>query len=160
MRIGFGYDVHRLVEDRALKLGGIDVPHKMGLLGHSDADVLIHAIIDALLGAAALGDIGTHFPPSDAKYKDISSIELLKHISALLRKNGYAVSNIDSTVVCEAPKLASYIPAMVKSLAEALRCDTGFVSVKATTEEGMGVTGSGEAISAYAVTLLTSGTGG
>jgi 2-C-methyl-D-erythritol 2,4-cyclodiphosphate synthase len=156
MRVGFGYDVHRLVKDRALILGGVDIPFRTGLLGHSDADVLIHAVIDALLGAAALGDIGAHFPPSDPKYKDISSIKLLCHVSTLLKEKGYGISNIDSTVVAEAPKLALYISVMVENIAGALGCAPGLVSVKATTEEGMGVTGSGEAISAYAVTLLSS----
>ncbi len=156
MRVGFGYDVHRLVEDRALILGGVDIPYAKGLLGHSDADVLVHAVMDALLGAAALGDIGTHFPPSDPQYKDISSIKLLGHVADLLKSNGYGVSNIDSTVVAEAPKLAPHISAMVAKIAEALGCEVGLVSVKATTEEGMGVTGSGGAIAAYAVTLISS----
>lgn len=154
MRVGFGYDVHRLVEGRPLILGGVVVPHEKGLLGHSDADVLLHAVIDALIGAAALGDIGAHFPPTDSAYKDISSIELLKRTALLINKNGYKAVNIDSTVVCESPRLALYIPAMIKNIAAALGCESPQVNVKAKTEEGLGFTGKGEGIAAYAVALV------
>ena len=154
MRIGFGYDAHRLVEGRRLVLGGVVVPFPKGLLGHSDADVLLHAVIDALIGAAGLGDIGTHFPPSDASYKDISSLELLTRAGELVSEGGFRVGNIDSTVVCEAPKLATHIPGMVENIASALKCDSGRVNVKAKTEEGLGFTGTGEGIKAYAVALL------
>ncbi len=154
MRIGFGYDVHRLVDGRRLLLGGVEVPFAKGLLGHSDADVLIHALIDALLGAAALGDIGKHFPPDDPQYKDISSLALLERVRELIKEKGYTISNIDSTVVCEEPRLSAHIEEMRGNLSRALEIDTDKVSIKATTEEGLGITGSGEGISAYAVTLL------
>jgi 2-C-methyl-D-erythritol 2,4-cyclodiphosphate synthase len=154
MRIGFGYDVHRLVEGRRLLLGGVEVPFAKGLLGHSDADVLIHAVIDALLGAAALGDIGKHFPPSDPQYKGISSLALLERVRELIKDKGYTISNIDSTVVCEEPRLSAHIEEMRGNLSRALEIDTDKVSVKATTEEGLGITGAGAGISAYAVTLL------
>lgn len=154
MRIGFGYDVHRLVEGRKLILGGVDVPHDKGLLGHSDADVLLHAIIDALIGAAALGDIGRHFPPSDNRYKDISSIELLKRTKELLDEKGFTIGNIDSTIVCEAPRLGVHIPGMVKNIAATLGCDETQVNVKAKTEEGLGFTGTGQGISAYSTALI------
>ncbi len=154
MRIGFGYDVHRLVEERELILGGVNVPYEKGLLGHSDADVLIHAIIDALFGAISLGDIGTHFPPTDPKYKGASSLKLLCHAAGLLKRKRYVLGNIDSTIVCEAPKLAPFIPAMTNNIASALLCSPGRISVKATTEEGVGTTGSGMAVSAFAVALL------
>ena len=156
MRIGFGYDVHRLVPGRRLVLGGVDIDFSKGLLGHSDADVLIHAVIDALLGAAGLGDIGKHFPPGDPSYKGIPSTELLKRTQKLLDHAGFTIVNIDSTVVCEAPKLGDLTARMEKNIAEALLCPAGSINVKATTEEGMGVTGAGEAISAYAVALITS----
>ena len=155
MRIGQGYDVHRLVEGRELILGGVTVPYEKGLLGHSDADVLVHAVMDALLGAAALGDIGQHFPDTDPAYKGISSIELLKHVGKLLEEKGYVVENIDATVIAQRPKLAPYRPQMAENIAAALNLPAGKVSVKATTEEGLGFTGSGEGISSQAITLLT-----
>lgn len=154
MRIGQGYDVHRLVEGRDLILGGVNVPYEKGLLGHSDADVLIHAVMDALLGAAALGDIGQHFPDTDPAYKGISSIELLKHVGRLLEEEGYVIENIDATIIAQRPKLAPYRPQMAKNIAQALKLTTDQVSVKATTEEGLGFTGSGEGISSQAITLL------
>ena len=155
MRIGQGYDVHKLVEGRDLILGGVTIPYEKGLLGHSDADVLVHAIMDALLGAAAVGDIGQHFPDTDPRYKGISSIELLKHIGALLDENHYLIENIDATIICQRPKLAPYRPQMAANIAEALHLNIGQVSIKATTEEGLGFTGSGEGISSQAITLLT-----
>lgn len=154
MRIGHGYDVHRLVEGRKLILGGVDIPYKKGLLGHSDADVLLHAISDALLGAAALGDIGKHFPPDDPKFLDADSLLLLKHVGALLSDEGYTISNIDATVIAQKPKLAPYIEQMRENIASALSLSVSQVSVKATTEEKLGFTGSGEGISAHAVTLI------
>ncbi len=156
MRIGTGYDVHRLTEDRLLILGGVTIPYEKGLLGHSDADVLVHAIMDALLGAAALGDIGKHFPDSDPEYKGISSMKLLSHVRGLLEQNGYLVGNIDSTIVAQAPKLAAFLPQMIENIAEVLGIDPSQVSVKATTEERLGFTGSGEGIAAQAVCLLNS----
>lgn len=155
MRIGFGYDVHRLAEGRPLILGGAAIEHEKGLLGHSDADVLLHAITDALLGSLALGDIGTHFPPSDPAYKGISSIELLKRAYALVAKKGFSIVNIDSTIVCEAPRLAPYIPVMARNVSEALDCPVDSISIKAKTEEGLGFTGGLLGISAYAVALVT-----
>ena len=155
MRIGQGYDVHKLVEGRDLILGGVTVPYEKGLLGHSDADVLVHAVMDALLGAAALGDIGQHFPDTDPKYKGISSIALLKEVGALLEKEGYIIENIDATIIAQRPKLAAYRPQMAKNIAEALHLEINQVSVKATTEEGLGFTGSGEGISSQAITLLS-----
>ena len=154
MRIGFGYDAHRLVEGRRLIIGGVAIPFKKGLLGHSDADVLLHAVIDALIGAASLGDIGRHFQPSDPRYKDISSMELLEETVRLITKKGFTISNIDSTVVCEEPRLASHIPEMIENIAKAVGCGTGRVNVKAKTEEGMGFTGKGDGISSYAAALL------
>jgi len=155
MRIGQGYDVHRLVAERPLILGGIEIPYEKGLLGHSDADVLLHAISDALLGAAALGDIGAHFPDSDPAYRGADSAELLRAVGDLIRASGYEIGNIDSTVVCQAPKLAPHIPAMRARIAEVLALPVGAVSVKASTEEHMGFTGRGEGIAAHAVCLLT-----
>ena len=155
MRIGQGYDVHKLVEGRDLILDGVTIPYEKGLLGHSDADVLVHAIMDALLGAAALGDIGQHFPDTDPRYKGISSIELLKHVGALLDENHYLIENIDATIICQRPKLAPYRPQMAANIAEALHLNIRQVSIKATTEEGLGFTGSGEGISSQAITLLT-----
>lgn len=155
MRIGQGYDVHKLAEGRSLILGGVEVPWRKGLLGHSDADVLTHAVIDALLGAAALGDIGEHFPDTDPAYKGISSIELLKKVGGLLEEKGYVIDNIDSTVIAQSPKLAPYRARMAANLAKALNLEVSRVSVKATTEEGLGFTGNGEGISAQAITLLT-----
>ena len=155
MRIGQGYDVHRLVAERPLILGGIEIPYEKGLLGHSDADVLLHAISDALLGAAALGDIGAHFPDSDPAYRGADSAELLRAVGNLIRAAGYEIGNIDSTVVCQAPKLAPHIASMRARIAEVLALPTEAVSVKASTEEHMGFTGRGEAIAAHAVCLLT-----
>ena len=154
MRVGMGYDVHKLVEGRPLILGGVEIPHTLGLLGHSDADVLVHAIMDALLGAAALGDIGKHFPDTDPQYKGISSMKLLEHVRLLLEKNGYVVENIDATVIAQRPKLASYIPQMKKNIANVLGIQEGQVNVKATTEEGLGFTGSGEGISSQAICAI------
>jgi ygbB family len=155
MRIGQGYDVHRLVAERPLILGGIEIPYEKGLLGHSDADVLLHAISDALLGAAALGDIGAHFPDSDPAYRGADSAELLRAVGNLIRAAGYEIGNIDSTVVCQAPKLAPHIASMRARIAEVLLLPVGAVSVKASTEEHMGFTGRGEGIAAHAVCLLT-----
>ena len=156
MRIGQGYDVHRLVEGRRLIIGGVDIPYEKGLLGHSDADVLLHAVMDALLGAAALGDIGQHFPDSDERYKGISSIALLKKVGKILQENGYMSENIDSTVIAQRPKLLPYRPQMAENIAAALGIEKEQVSVKATTEEGLGFTGTGEGISAQAIALLSS----
>ena len=153
-RVGSGYDVHRLVKDRKLILGGVEIPHSLGLLGHSDADVLLHAIMDALLGAAALGDIGKHFPDTAAEYKDVSSIKLLYAVKDLIFEKGYDIINIDATVVAQRPKLAPFIPQMRENIAEALHLDLDQVSVKATTEEGLGFTGTEAGISAQAVCLL------
>lgn len=154
LRVGHGYDVHRLVEGRALILGGVTVPFDRGLLGHSDADVLTHAVMDALLGAAALGDIGKLFPDSDAAYAGADSIALLGRVTALLREHGWQVGNVDATVVAQTPKLAPYIPDMRRRLAEAMGLDVDCVSVKATTEERLGFTGSGEGMAAHAVALI------
>lgn len=154
LRVGHGYDVHRLVEGRALILGGVTVPFDRGLLGHSDADVLTHAVMDALLGAAALGDIGKLFPDSDAAYAGADSIALLERVTALLREHGWQVGNVDATVVAQTPKLAPYIPEMRRRLAEAMGLDVDGVSVKATTEERLGFTGSGEGMAAHAVALI------
>ena len=154
LRIGHGYDVHRLTEGRRLILGGVEVPYEKGLLGHSDADVLTHAVMDALLGAAVLGDIGKLFPDTDAAYAGISSILLLERVAERLREAGYAVVNLDATVLAQAPKLAPYRERMRENLARALSLDTSRVSVKATTEEGLGFTGEGLGITAHAVALL------
>ena len=154
IRTGFGYDVHRLVEGRKLILGGVEVPFEKGLLGHSDADVLVHAVIDALIGAAGLGDIGKHFPPTDNAFKDISSMDLLSRTRTLIEEKGFEVGNIDSTIVCQAPKLLGHIPGMVENIEKALGCLEGRVNVKAKTEEGLGFTGTGEGIKAYAVALI------
>ena len=154
LRVGHGYDVHRLVEGRALILGGVTVPFDRGMLGHSDADVLTHAVMDALLGAAALGDIGKLFPDSDAAYAGADSIALLERVTALLREHGWQVGNVDATVVAQTPKLAPYIPEMRRRLAEAMGLDVDCVSVKATTEERLGFTGSGEGMAAHAVALI------
>ena len=147
MRIGMGYDVHRLVEGRDLIVGGVKIEYEKGLLGHSDADVLLHAIMDALLGAAALGDIGKHFPDTDPKYKGISSIKLLEHVGNLLSENNFFIGNIDATIIAQAPKFRPYIDMMNENIARALNIDIDQVNVKATTEEGLGFTGSGEGIS-------------
>lgn len=154
LRVGHGYDVHRLVAGRALILGGVTVPFDRGLLGHSDADVLTHAVMDALLGAAALGDIGKLFPDSDAAYAGADSIALLERVTALLREHGWQVGNVDATVVAQAPRLAPYIPEMRRRLTEAMGLDVDCVSVKATTEERLGFTGSGEGMAAHAVALI------
>ena len=154
MRIGHGFDVHRLVPDRKLILGGVDIPYEMGLLGHSDADVLCHAISDALLGAAALGDIGKHFPDTDAQYKGISSLILLEKVTSLLQEKQYIVNNIDATVIAQRPKLAGYIPQMCTNIAGVVQIPVDQVSVKATTSEGLGFTGTGEGIAVHAVVLL------
>lgn len=156
MRIGMGYDVHRLVEGRKLIIGGVDIPYEKGLLGHSDADVLLHAIMDALLGAAALGDIGRHFPDTDPAYKGISSIKLLEHVGKLLEENLFLIENIDATIIAQAPKMRPYIDTMRENIANALGIETEQVNVKATTEEGLGFTGAGQGISAQAVCMLTS----
>ncbi len=155
-RIGFGYDVHKLIEGRTLILGGVEIPFEKGLLGHSDADVLLHAICDALLGAAALGDIGKHFPDTDIRFKGISSIELLKQVGSLLNHNGFGIGNIDSTLVLEQPKIMTYINQMQKNIANALEISENQISIKATTNEGMGFIGVGEGAVAYAVTIITS----
>jgi len=154
MKIGTGYDVHRLVEGRKLMMGGVHIPYDKGLLGHSDADVLLHAICDALLGAAGLGDIGRHFPDSAPKYKGISSITLLEEVCRLVRETGFRVHNIDSTIVAEQPKMAPHIPAMIAHIAAATGLERPLVNVKATTTEGLGFTGRGEGIAAYAVCTL------
>ena len=151
MRIGMGYDVHKLVENRDLILGGVKIPYSLGLLGHSDADVLLHAIMDSLLGAAALGDIGKHFPDSDDRYKGISSIELLKYVGSLLKENDWLIENIDSTIIAQKPKMAPHI----ENISEALNIDIGQINVKATTEEGLGFTGEGKGISSQSICLLT-----
>ena len=154
IRIGQGYDVHRLVEGRRLVLGGVDIPHAKGLDGHSDADVLAHAIADALLGAAALGDIGKHFPDTDPAYKGADSLKLLARVTEILGENGFAVSNVDSTVIAQAPKLAPHIEKMRENLAAAMGLPVDRVSVKATTEEKLGFSGRGEGISAQAICLI------
>lgn len=154
MRVGFGYDVHQFADNRRLILGGVTIPYDQGLIGHSDADVLLHAICDALLGAAAMGDIGQHFPNTDPRFKDISSVELLRQVLQLLKRRGYAVVNIDSTLVLQRPKIAEYIPAMQKLIAQELKIESTSVSVKATTNEGMGFVGRGEGCAAYAVASL------
>lgn len=154
MRIGLGYDVHRLTEERKLILGGVEILHTLGLAGHSDADVLLHAVMDALLGAAAMGDIGAHFPDTEEKYRGISSMKLLSHVRALVEKEGYRVVNIDATVIAQRPKLRPYIAAMEQNIADALAIETGQVNVKATTEEGLGFTGTEQGIAAQAVCLL------
>jgi len=156
MRIGMGYDVHRLAEDRKCIIGGVEIPYDKGLLGHSDADVLLHAVMDALLGAAALGDIGKHFPDTDPAYRGISSVKLLEHVAALLDENLFRVENIDATIIAQAPKMRPHIDAMRANIANALHIEPAQVNVKATTEEGLGFTGTGEGISAQAVCLLTS----
>lgn len=154
MRIGHGYDVHRLVENRKLILGGVEIPFEKGLLGHSDADVLLHAVSDALLGAAALGDIGKHFPDSDPAYKDIDSRKLLRHVVKLIKDNGLSVGNIDCTVIAQRPKLKNYIENMRKNIAADCDVDISCVNVKATTEENLGFTGDGSGISSHAVCIL------
>lgn len=154
MRIGQGFDVHQLVPGRKCIIGGVHIPYERGLLGHSDADVLLHAICDALLGAAALGDIGKHFPDSDARYKGIDSRTLLKHVAALIKARGWKVGNVDATIIAQMPRMAPHIAAMVKNIADDLGVDVGQVNVKATTTEELGFTGRGEGIAAEAVCLL------
>ena len=156
IRVGMGYDVHKLTEGRDLILGGVNIPWEKGLLGHSDADVVVHAIMDALLGAAALRDIGRHFPDTDPKYKGISSILLLQHVGKLLEENMYVINNIDATIIAQKPKLLPYIDTMIKNVAQALHLEENQVNIKATTEEGLGFTGSMEGISAHAICALTS----
>ncbi|MBB6697230.1 2-C-methyl-D-erythritol 2,4-cyclodiphosphate synthase [Clostridium algidicarnis] len=158
MRIGLGYDVHKLVEDRSLILGGVTIPHKYGLLGHSDADVLVHAIMDSILGAASLGDIGTHFPDNNLIYKDISSLSLLKKVYDLILKKGFCIGNIDATIIAEAPKLSPYIDEMRINISSILGIDINQINIKATTEEGLGFTGSREGISSQSICLLISNT--
>lgn len=155
MRIGHGYDVHRLVTGRKLILGGVDIPYSYGLDGHSDADVLIHAVMDALLGAAALRDIGYHFPDTDPQYKGISSLRLLEHVRTLIHSHGFALGNLDVTVLAQRPKLKDFIPQMIENIAQCLGVSASRINVKATTEEGLGFTGSGEGIACHAVCLLT-----
>lgn len=154
IRIGMGYDVHCLTEDRKLILGGVDIPYEKGLLGHSDADVLLHAIMDALLGAAALGDIGKHFPDTDPAYKGISSVELLKHVGGLLAEHGYRIGNIDATIIAQRPKMAPHIQAMRENTAKALNIDVDQINIKATTEEGLGFTGEGLGIASNAICMI------
>ncbi|MHC1750083.1 MAG: 2-C-methyl-D-erythritol 2,4-cyclodiphosphate synthase [Cellulosilyticaceae bacterium] len=155
LRIGMGYDVHRLVEERKLIVGGVEIPHNLGLLGHSDADVLVHAIMDALLGASALGDIGKHFPDTDPQYKGISSIALLEYVGKLLAENKVSIHNIDATIIAQKPKMAPHIVAMRENIAKALKIDINQINVKATTEEGLGFTGTEEGIASQAITLIT-----
>jgi len=154
MRVGMGYDVHKFQQGRGLILGGVEIPYELGLLGHSDADVLLHGIKDALLGAAALGDIGKHFPDTDPAYKGASSIKLLKHVGQLLLEEGYEVNNIDGTIIAEKPKMAPYIPQMRKNIAEALGIDEGQINVKATTTEGLGFEGRKEGIASMAIASI------
>ena len=154
MRVGMGYDVHRLVEDRKLIIGGVEIPYEKGLLGHSDADVLLHAIMDALLGAAALGDIGKHFPDNDDRYKGISSLELLRQVGKLLDEKNYVIENIDATIIAQKPKMRPYIDTMRENIAGALGIELFQVNVKATTEEGLGFTGAMEGISSQAICML------
>lgn len=155
MRIGMGYDVHKLVPNRDLIIGGVKIPHETGLLGHSDADVLLHAIMDSLLGAAALGDIGKHFPDTSNKFKGISSLELLKEVKTLLINSGYSIGNIDATIIAQRPKMAPHIQLMRENISKTLQIDLSQVNIKATTEEGLGFTGTEEGISAQSICLLT-----
>ena len=154
MRIGHGYDVHKLSQDRKLIIGGVEIPSEAGLLGHSDADVLLHAVCDSLLGAAALGDIGKHFPDTDPAYKNINSLFLLKKVGELISEGGYKICNIDATIIAQSPKMSPYIQKMRENIAEALNIDVSLVSVKATTEEGLGFSGRKEGISAHSVCLI------
>ena len=155
MRIGHGYDVHRLVEDRKLIMGGVEIPYEKGLLGHSDADVLLHAIADALLGALAMGDIGKHFPDTDPAFKGADSMKLLEHVVGLIKAKGYCVGNLDATIIAQKPKMAPHIQTMRENIARVCSVEMDRINVKATTEEGLGFTGTGEGISAHAVVLLT-----
>lgn len=154
MRIGHGYDVHKLVEDRRLIIGGVEIPYELGLLGHSDADVLVHAVMDSLLGAAALGDIGKHFPDTDDKYRGADSIELLSQVGRLLDEREYKISNIDATIIAQRPKMAPHIEQMRLNISSALNIAADCINIKATTEEGLGFTGNGEGISSHAVCLI------
>lgn len=154
MRVGMGYDVHRLTENRDLILGGVKIPYEKGLLGHSDADVLLHAIMDALLGAAAMGDIGKHFPDTDPEYEGASSMKLLEHVGKLLEEENYQIINIDATIIAQRPKMAPHIPQMVENVARVLKLEKNQVNIKATTEEGLGFTGTGEGISSQAICAL------
>ena len=154
MRVGLGYDVHRLVPDRALILGGVEIPYEKGLLGHSDADVLLHAIMDAMLGAAAMGDIGKHFPDTDPKYEGASSLELLKRVGELLEEELYVVENIDATIIAQKPKMAPHIPKMRENIAKTLGLELDQINIKATTEEGLGFTGKGEGVSSQAICCI------
>jgi 2-C-methyl-D-erythritol 2,4-cyclodiphosphate synthase len=154
MRIGMGYDVHKLIENRKLIIGGVEIPFTLGLLGHSDADVLLHAIMDSLLGAAALGDIGRHFPDTDGKFRGISSLSLLKEVKNLLDSKGYVIVNIDATIIAQRPKMLPYIPEMVRNIAQLLQLDEDCVNIKATTEEGLGFTGEGKGISSQSICLI------
>lgn len=154
IRIGHGYDVHKFADGRKLILGGVDIPHEKGLLGHSDADVLVHSVMDSMLGALALGDIGKHFPDTDPEYSGADSVKLLEAVNGLIEKEGYTVGNIDATVLCQAPKLAPHIVKMRENIAAACGCDISRISVKATTEEGLGFTGKKEGIASHCVCLL------
>ena len=154
MRVGMGYDVHRLTENRDLMIGGVKIPYEKGLLGHSDADVLLHAIMDALLGAAAMGDIGKHFPDTDPAYEGASSMKLLEHVGKLLEEENYQIINIDATIIAQRPKMAPHIPKMVENVANVLKLEKNQVNIKATTEEGLGFTGTGEGISSQAICAL------
>ncbi|WP_027634640.1 2-C-methyl-D-erythritol 2,4-cyclodiphosphate synthase [Clostridium hydrogeniformans] len=154
MRVGMGYDVHKLTTNRDLIIGGVKIPYEKGLLGHSDADVLTHAIMDSLLGACALGDIGTHFPDTDSRFKGASSLDLLVHVNELIKKAGYLISNIDATIIAQKPKMAPHIPSMKEILCKILNIDLNQLNIKATTEEGLGFTGTGEGISSQSICLL------
>ncbi|MCC0633893.1 2-C-methyl-D-erythritol 2,4-cyclodiphosphate synthase [Clostridioides sp. ZZV15-6388] len=154
MRIGLGYDVHKLTEERKLIIGGVEIPHDKGLLGHSDADVLIHAIMDSILGALALGDIGKHFPDTDEKYKGIDSMKLLEHVYNLITSKGYKIGNIDSTIIAQSPKMAPHIERMRKNIAKVLNTDIENINIKATTEEGLGFTGAKQGIASQSICLL------
>lgn len=154
IRIGHGYDAHRLSEGGSLILGGVKIPHHLGLVGHSDADVLSHAITDALLGAAALGDIGRHFPDTDKKFKGVSSLDLLRKVSRMIKDNGFQIQNVDSTIIAQSPRMAPFLPEMQKNIASVCSVDVSQISVKATTEEGLGFTGSNLGIAAHAVCLI------
>lgn len=154
MRVGMGYDVHRLVEDRKLIIGGVEIPHEKGLLGHSDADVLTHAVMDSILGAMAMGDIGKHFPDTDPKFKGADSLKLMEHVYEIMKEEGYVLGNIDCTIIAQAPKMAPYIPQMRENFARIMHTDIKNINVKATTEEKLGFTGSGEGISVQSICLL------
>ncbi|MED9947776.1 MAG: 2-C-methyl-D-erythritol 2,4-cyclodiphosphate synthase [Peptacetobacter hiranonis] len=154
MRVGMGYDVHRLVEDRKLIIGGVEIPHEKGLLGHSDADVLTHAVMDSILGAMAMGDIGKHFPDTDSKFKGADSLKLMEHVYEIMKEEGYVLGNIDCTIIAQAPKMAPHIPQMRENFARIMHTDIKNINVKATTEEKLGFTGSGEGISAQSICLL------